>query len=122
MAISRPSVGNLLRDCLIAGGWRDAVLWRLRGTFIPFTPAMHIEGEHAAVDQLSPDALLHLWDNYSSISLGPKRPPEYKIYNDYSSSCWRTALISLSIALTAAVIAAVTMFSARKKKQPTAKK
>lgn len=101
---------------LICGAYAAMQFYDAYSTHVPFTATMHIEGEQANVDQLPPDALIHLWDTYSSVSLGPKRPPDYKIYNDYSSSCFRSGSIASVIALIAAVIAAVAIFSGGKKK------
>lgn len=115
--------GPVLAVCfgliLICGGYAAMQFYDSYGTRIPYSAASHIKDDQAAVDQLAPDALLHLWDTYSSMSLGPKRPPDYKVFNDYSSSCLQSGIIASSIASVAAIVAGIAIFSAGKKKQTT---
>lgn len=79
--------------------------------------AIHIQVETQGVDEMSPDALLTLWDDYSKLSLGPKRPPEYKLYNDFSDKSFRAGSITAAVTVLLAVIAAGMVLSAKKAKR-----
>jgi hypothetical protein len=94
---------------------REFNFYRLTKTDI--SAAIHIKGESEGVDQMSTDAMLTLWDDYSKLSLGPKRPPDYKYYNDFSNSSFRMGSITAGITVLLAVIAAGMVLSARKAKR-----
>lgn len=79
--------------------------------------AIHIQAETEGVDEMSPDALLTLWDDYSKLSLGPKRPPAYKQYNDFSDKSFRAGSITAAVTALLAVIAAGMVWSAKKAKR-----
>ncbi len=77
----------------------------------------HIQAESQGIDRMSTDAMLTLWDDYSKLSLGPKSPPNYKLFNDFSSSSFRAGSITAGIAGLLAVIATSMVLSARKAKR-----
>lgn len=83
--------------------------------------AIHIKAETEGLDEMSTDALLELWDDYSKLSLGPKRPPEYKLYNDFSAKSFRAGSITAGITALLAVIAAGMVWSAQKAKRTVAR-
>lgn len=88
-----------------------------RGFRVDFDANRHIELDAQGVDKSNADYLLTLWDGYSRMSLGPKSPAEYKLYNDYANRCFRAAAISGSIAGILALVAAGTLASARSTKR-----
>lgn len=101
---------------LISGLLAARYFYQSKLSRVAFDAVMHIEDEAHSVDLAPPDALLHLWDNYSKTSLGPKRAPDYKLYNDYSNSRFRAGTIASAITVSLLVVATATVFSARKKK------
>lgn len=93
---------------------REFNFYRLTKT--KMNAAIHIQLETEGVDEMNTDALLNLWDDYSKLSLGPKRPPEYKLYNDFSAKSFRTGSITAGVTALLAVIAVGMVLSAKKAK------
>ncbi len=111
-----PVMAACLAGMLGLGIYSAREFYYYRITRTDMTADIHIKAESEGVDGMSTDAMLTLWDDYSKLSLGPKRPPDYKMYNDFSSSSFRTGSITAGIAGLLAVIAASMVLSARKAK------
>lgn len=95
---------------VILGLWfsgYQSYVWYMTRT--NFTPQMHVEYELELVEKVPLDSLLTLWDDFSKMPLGPKRPPEYKLLNDLSATSFKKGtlggILTLALLTTAIFVA-----------------